>query len=164
VSPDLGRSAIALARRGLPVLPLWWTTIDGQCACGATAGSCKPGKHPLGRLVNHGLKDATLDQRTISTWWRKYPSANVAIATGGAMRLLVVDVDPDMGGEANLARLEHEHGALPATVEVVTPRGGRHLYLIVPNGRPLPTISAGRLGDGIDHRCQGVMSPRRPAA
>ena len=51
-----------------------------------------------------------------------------------------------------MAALEREHGAVPATAEVVTPRGGRHLYLIVPSGRPMPGNSAGRIGDGIDTR------------
>ena len=60
-----------------------------------------------------------------------------------------------------MAALEREHGAMPATAEVVTPRGGRHLYLIVPNGRPMPGNSASRLGEGIDTRGQGgyVLAP-----
>jgi hypothetical protein len=153
--------ALAMAKRGLPVLPIWWTEDTGQCACGAAAGSCKPGKHPIGRLTPKGLTNATLDPRTIESWWRRYPRANVAITTGGASRLLVIDIDPAAGGEASFARLEQEHGALPATVEVVTPRGGRHLYLIVPTGHPLPGNSAGKLGDGIDTRGQGgyVLTP-----
>jgi hypothetical protein len=150
------KAAHALARQGLPVLPLWWTLPNGMCACSPDPSQCKkPGKHPLGRLVHHGVKDATLDPRTIANWWRRAPEANIGIACGGAMSLLVVDVDPDTGGEASLAALEHEHGPLPATVEAVTPRGGRHIYLLVPSGRPLPTIGARRLGAGLDHRCQG---------
>jgi Bifunctional DNA primase/polymerase, N-terminal/Primase C terminal 1 (PriCT-1) len=165
MNADLARAALALAHRGLPVLPLWWTTSDGKCACGRPSGEdCKPGKHPIGRLVHHGAKDATLHPRTIESWWRRYPSANVGIACGGAVRLLVVDIDPDAGGEASMATLEREYGALPATVEAVTPRGGRHVYLIVPNGRPLPTISAGKLGPGIDHRCQGGYVAAPPSS
>jgi hypothetical protein len=162
VSADLARAAIAYARRGLPVLPCWWTDdLAERCACGAEPGACKPGKHPCGDLVPHGVKDATLDLRTIENWWRRYPPANIGIACGRDFRLLVVDVDPDSGGDDSLEGLEREHGALPPTIEATTPRGGRHLYLIVPSGRPLPTISAGRLGPGIDHRCQGgyVLAP-----
>jgi hypothetical protein len=105
--------------------------------------------------VHHGVEDATLDERTIANWWRRYLWANVAVATGSPMRLLVVDIDLDAGGEASLVALEREHGALPATVEALTPGGERHLYFLVPVERPLPTISAGKLGPGIDHRCQG---------
>jgi hypothetical protein len=165
LTADLARAALGYARRGLPVLPLWWTDENsGRCACGAAPGECNPGKHPLGDLVHHGVKHATLDQRTIANWWRRYPPANVGIAGGRDFRLLVVDVDPDGGGDASLADLEREHGALPATVEATTPRGGRHLYLIVPNGRPLPTISAGKLGPGLDHRCQGGYVAAPPSA
>jgi hypothetical protein len=106
-------------------------------------------------LVPKGVKNASIDRSTIESWWRRKPKANVAIATGGTVRLLVVDVDPDTGGEASIAKLEGEHGTLPATVEAITPRGGRHLYLLVPDGRPMPGNSAGKLGDGIDTRGQG---------
>jgi Bifunctional DNA primase/polymerase, N-terminal/Primase C terminal 1 (PriCT-1) len=162
---DLARAALAYAQRGLPVLPLWWTDDNsGRCACGADPGECKPGKHPLGDLVHHGVKDATLDQRSIANWWRRYPPANVGIAGGRDFRLLVVDVDPDAGGDASLVDLERQNGALPVTIEATTPRGGRHLYLIVPNGGPLPTISAGKLGPGLDHRCQGGYVTAPPSA
>jgi Bifunctional DNA primase/polymerase, N-terminal/Primase C terminal 1 (PriCT-1) len=133
------KAALAYARRGLRVHP-----------CGE--------KLPL-------LKDwpnrATIDPATISLWWDSRPDANVAIATGGASRLLVVDVDPDAGGEASFARLEQKHEPMPATAEVVTPRGGRHLYLTVPDGRPLPGNSAGKLGAGVDTRGAGgyVLAP-----
>jgi hypothetical protein len=141
VNAALARAALAYARRGLRVHP------------------CRPGeKVPLLEDWPHR---ATLDPTTIESWWRRWPQANVAIATGGEPRLLVVDVDPDAGGEASIAELEREHGILPATAEVVTPRGGRHLYLIVPSGRPMPGNSAGKLGDGIDTRGRGgyVLGP-----
>jgi hypothetical protein len=155
-------TALAYARRGLPVLPIWWCRKDGSCACGKPpGGEHKVGKHPLGLAVPNGLKNATLDPRTIESWWRRWPKANVAIATGGNIRLLVVDVDPEAGGEASFAQLERNHGTLPATAEVVTPRGGRHLYLIVPAGRPMPGNSAGKIGHGVDTRGQGgyVLAP-----
>jgi hypothetical protein len=132
MSADLARAALAYARGGLNVHP------------------CVPEqKLPL---LNNWPNRASLDPRTIEAWWRRWPDANVAITTGGDARLLVVDIDPDAGGEASMAALEREHGAVPATAEVVTPRGGRHLYFIVPSGRPMPGNSAGRIGEGIDTR------------
>jgi len=80
------------------------------------------------------------------------------------MRLLVIDVDPDHGGESSLSSLEEQHGVLPTTIEASTPRGGRHLYMIVPSGRPLPTIGAGKLGPGLDHRCQGGFLAAPPSS
>jgi hypothetical protein len=141
VSRDVLVAALALGRRGMRIHP------------------CVPSaKVPL---LEDWPSRATLDHRTIESWWRRWPGANVGIATGGTMRLLAVDIDPDAGGEAGLAALEREHGAPPATVEVVTPRGGRHLYLIVPDGRPMPGNSVGRLAPGIDTRGDGgyVLAP-----
>jgi Bifunctional DNA primase/polymerase, N-terminal len=87
-------SALGYTGCGLPVLPIWWCREDGSCACGEPLGSKhKPGKHPIAPLVPHGVKNATLDQRTIESWWRRYPLANVAIASGGNARLVVVDID-----------------------------------------------------------------------
>ena len=59
--------------------------------------------------------------------------------------------------------LEREHGHLPATIEATTPRGGRHVCLLVPDGHPLPTINAGQLGLGLDHRCQGGYAVAPPS-
>jgi hypothetical protein len=134
-------AALGLARRGMRIHP------------------CAPGqKVPL--LEDWPAK-ATLDPTTIKAWWRRWPNANLAVAAGGSMRLLVVDIDPDANGETSMAALEREYWGIPATVEVVTPRGGRHLYLIVPNGRPMPGNSAGKLGPGIDTRGEGgyVLAP-----
>ena len=162
MSPNLD-SALEYAGVGWPVFPTWWTDAAGKCGCGhPPSESHSLGKHPIGKLAPKGCRSATLDPLTIASWWQQYPSANVAIATGGSARLLVIDVDPDHGGEASFAQLEREHGAFPATVEAVTPSSGRHLYLSVPGESPLPTIGAGKkLGPGIDHRCDGgyVLAP-----
>lgn len=76
-------------------------------------------------LTPRGVYAATSDPARIRRWWAKWPTANVAIATGDG--LLVVDVDgPD--GEAALADLD-----LPPTLTVQTGRG-RHLYFADPSG------------------------------
>ena len=141
-------AARALARRGLPVLPCWYTDAAGRCACGAPPGdNCKPGKHPLGRLVPKGVKNASIDRSTIESWWRRWPSANVAIATGGEPSGCWWSTSTRTpAARRRWPSSRREHGALPATVEVITPRGGRHLYFIVPSGRPMPGNSAGKLG------------------
>ena len=76
------RGALAIARRGLRVHPI---VPDRKVA-----------------LLDDWPNQATLDPTTIKSWWKRWPNANVAIATGGEARLLVVDIDPDAGGEAQL--------------------------------------------------------------
>ncbi len=151
-------SALALARRGWPVL----ACHDGPvCSCGRN-GCPSPGKHPRTR---RGLYDATTDAATIARWFQRWPSANLGVRTGArpdGAGLVVLDVDPAHGGEAALAELVGRHGALPVTLEVATGGGGRHLYFAHP-GRAVAN-SAGRLGAGLDVRGDGgfvVVPPSR---
>src|SRR5262245_28378087 len=104
------RAALAFARKGLHVFP------------------CIPrAKQPA---TANGLKDATTDPDCIRAWWHHEPRFNVAIATGAASGVFVVDVDgPD--AEAELRKLEAEHDALPPSVEAITARG-RHIYFKMP--------------------------------
>lgn len=122
------------------------------------------GVFPLGArskvpLTEHGCLDASRDEVTIRAWWDRWPSANVAIATGEpSSGVWVLDVDgPE--GEAALDELVRTHGELPSTVEARTSRG-RHLYLRVPDGETLPRNSAKRLPK-LDTRATGgyVVAP-----
>ena len=101
--------ALKYAAGGLPVLPLFEPN-HGGCACGDP--ECRrPGKHPRTR---NGVRDATTDPQEITDMWDRWPLANLGIATGGAARLLVLDLDgPE--GIASLKALESMHGPLPAT-------------------------------------------------
>jgi Bifunctional DNA primase/polymerase, N-terminal/Primase C terminal 1 (PriCT-1) len=63
----------------------------------------------------------------------------------------VLDVD-GIDAEAELRKLEAKHGALPATVEVITARG-RHVYFKMP-AAPIRN-SAGKLAPGLDIRATG---------
>jgi Bifunctional DNA primase/polymerase, N-terminal/Primase C terminal 1 (PriCT-1) len=131
------RSALALAARGFHIFP------------------CRPqDKRPA---TANGLKDATTDPDIIRAWWRQQPDNNIAIATGPASGIFVVDVD-GLDAEATLRGLEAEHGALPVTVEVITARG-RHVYFKWPQ-EPVRN-SAGKIGPHIDVRGAGgyVLSP-----
>jgi hypothetical protein len=140
--------ALAYARVGWHVLPLH-TMRDGCCSC--RNPSCEsPGKHPIAFLVKHGLKDATTDEMTIRRWFKKWPDANVGIATGRASALLVVDVDGDEG-EKLLAEISARIGPLPEGLCVKTGKG-RHLYFKYPkDGPPIGNLGGGKLdlrGDG----------------
>lgn len=119
-------TALAYAKRGLRVLPL------------------EPrGKQPIGALVPHGVKDASGDEASIRGWFARVPTANVGIAVPDGWRVL--DVDPRNGGDAELARLLHRHGELPATITARTGSGGAHYLFIFPQA-----AYRGKIGPGLD--------------
>jgi DNA-binding transcriptional ArsR family regulator len=132
----LREAAVEYAGRGLPVFP------------------CR-GKEPL---TEHGFHDASTDIETVLAWWKRWPTANVAVRTGVQSGLVVLDVDAG-GGAGSLRRLEVERGKLPATAEALTGGGGRH-YLFRHPGQEVRN-SAGKLGTGIDVRGDGgyIVAP-----
>lgn len=91
---------------------------------------CVPdGKHPVGRLVPRGLKDATADLPTITTWWTENPFYNIAVVPGsGGCVVVDLDVGEVHGQFAGLAEWNALEGEKPATYTVRTPSGGRHLW------------------------------------
>lgn len=112
---------------------------------------CRPTrKEPL---TAHGCHDATLDEGQMAEWWNRWPAANVAIATGAASGLYVVDQD-DGGAEA-IAALH-----LPRTRTIRTPSGGAHYYFRLPAGVDLGNTCRA-LGPGVDTRGTGgyVLAP-----
>ena len=127
-------NALEYARYGWPVFP------------------CRPGsKVPL---TPRGFKDATTDESVIKAWWERWPDAPIAVPTGEASGVVVIDIDARNDGEATFEALVTKHGAVPHTLEVLTGGGGRHLYFQWPEGRKFPN-SAGALGPGIDSRGTG---------
>lgn len=154
-------AALSYAAREWRVLPIWAARPDGTCACGA-AGCTSPGKHPLGALVPHGVQDATADPELIRVWWARHPDANVAIATGDASGVDVLDIDGDEG-RASLQALEKQHGELPKTPECLTGGGGRHVFFRHREGMK----NAVRFAPGLDVRTTGgyvVAAPSRHAS
>jgi hypothetical protein len=80
-------------------------------------------------LTEHGLLDATTDPDVIRQWWRRWPAANVAIATG-APGPDVLDVD-DHGAGSGWPAYERlkSAGLLAGAIAIVTtPSGGQHVY------------------------------------
>ena len=146
-------AALSLAERGLSVLPCWGVE-KGRCACGQ-AGCESPGKHPIGQIVPHGVKDATADPEVIKKWWKGYPRANVAIATGKISEIIVLDIDPRNGGRESLAKLEQEYGKLINTYRVKTGGDGEHHYFKYTKGK------INSLGPGLDIQSDGkyVLAP-----
>ena len=92
--PQMGArylAALDYARHGLPVVPLHYAvrnrrTPVAACSCGEPT-CARVGAHPL---PSHGAADATTDPIRITWWWRRFPDANVGLATGAAFDALVV--------------------------------------------------------------------------
>jgi O-acetyl-ADP-ribose deacetylase (regulator of RNase III) len=140
---ELAAVAVGYAGRGIPVLPLHYP-IQRAWAGGAAVGcSClapdcgQPGKHPLAALVPHGVKDASCDPAVVAAWWRRFPQANIGLATGHLFDAL--DVDGIEGAAALRAFAADHRLQLPAGPLVRTGSGGWHLYLTPTGlGNPAP--------------------------
>lgn len=81
----------------------------------------------------HGCKDAKKDKRIIKEWWKRWPDANIGLATGsasGGIVVIDVDIDENKGvyGDDSLREWERENGELPQTWMAITGRGGNHYY------------------------------------
>jgi hypothetical protein len=140
-------AAVEYAGRGWHVLPLHSPT-QGGCSCGR-ADCSSVGKHPRTRS---GLKEASRDLAVIRAWWKRWPDANIGVATGPESGLLVLDVD-GKAGEDSLIELERCNGALPATFSVKTGKG-QHIYFAYPDGLDIRN-SAGKIAPGLDIRGAG---------
>jgi hypothetical protein len=94
----------------------------------------------------------------VTEWFSRWPDANIGIVTGEISNLVVLDIDPQHGGDASLARLERRYGPLPVTIEAATGGGGRHLYFAHPGGL---TRNRTGLAQGIDLRGDGgyIVAP-----
>lgn len=142
-APESRVFALAYARRSWRIAPI-------------PQGS----KHPR---FNDWGSAATTDAQLIEQWYATHRNDGVGIVTGRQSGLLVVDIDTanDKRGDESLLDLEATYGKLPETAEVVTGSGGRHLYYRIGADTPHIANSAGRLGPGIDIRCEGgqVVAP-----
>lgn len=149
-------AALAYAGYGWRVLPIA-LTVDGACTCGWPPDRCSsPGKHPLNP---GGCRTASTGAEQIAAWWRRWPRANVGIATGAESNLGVLDVDGEPG-RVSLLEIEAEHGPLPGTVTAITSRGCHLLYQWATG----LGIGSGLYGEGLDHRGEGgyiIVAPSR---
>lgn len=114
-------------------------------------------KKPLGELVPRGFHNATTDAATIDAWWAAYPDANIAFCPH-EVGLAVVDIDGGQEGVDNWMALQDEHGEVPSTYAVETPRGGLHLYY---RGEVPPSV--GILAPHIDTRGRGSYALLPPS-
>lgn len=127
---DKLEEALRLAKHGLRVHPLQ-----------------KQNKVPI---LGKWQERATTDEAKIRVWAGEYPDCNWGVATGPDSGVLVVDIDPKNGGDANWEALVAKHGGVDTPV-VRTGSGGTHYYFKYPKGSNLGN-SRGKLPPGIDIR------------
>lgn len=149
--------ALLYLQLGWYLLPVWGASDDG-CEC-EKADCPSPGKHPLGRLIPQGIKDASGDEAVVLAWLEQEPSANLGIRCGSASTLAVLDIDSDAGEEAARRLLG---GCLPTTPTARTGRG-KHLFFLMPPGGVRSTSGGvGRgIPQGLDVKAEGgfVVAP-----
>ncbi|HET6285735.1 MAG TPA: bifunctional DNA primase/polymerase [Amycolatopsis sp.] len=168
-APRLMGVALAAARQGLYVFPLWPRSkvpcLHGKRACTGTGG-CADGH--LG-----WEQRATTEPDLIRYWWGASPTSNVGIACGPS-NLYVLDLDPAHGkepppewagarhGRDVLARLAERAGQpYPGnTYTGRSPSPSDHLYFRVRADSTLRN-TAGKAGWRIDSRGRGgfIVAP-----
>src|SRR5215469_18489224 len=104
---DILDQALALAANGIPVF------------------FCRDNKRPA---TPHGFHDATTDPNQLREMFRRYPGPLIAIATGAASGMDVLDLDlqhktADDWWRANQTKM-------PTTRMHQTPSGGLHLFFL----------------------------------
>ncbi|MFI0964414.1 bifunctional DNA primase/polymerase [Streptomyces sp. NPDC021080] len=150
--------ALSAAERGLAVIPLSRTKLPALRSPHRDDPDPRPCHGECGRF-GHGVYDASTEPRRIRELFAAAPWATgYGIACGlHPHHLIGVDLDTksDTDSSAALRELALRHlFTIPDTVVVLTPSGGRHLWLSGPPDVVVPN-SASRLAPGIDIRGAG---------
>ncbi|MBV1948204.1 bifunctional DNA primase/polymerase [Streptomyces sp. BV129] len=150
--------ALSAAERGLAVIPLSRRKLPALRSPHRADPAHPPCHGECGRF-GHGVHDASADPARVRALFAAAPWATgYGIACGMPPHHLIgVDLDtkPGTDSPAALRALAARHGfTVPETVVVLTPSGGRHLWLTGPPDVAVPN-SASRLAPGIDIRGAG---------
>lgn len=146
--------ALAYAKLGWSIVPVWSVDEDGQCRCGRPNNEHghKPGKHPHSKLAPKGHHDASNDPEVISEWFTTDPDAGIGISLADS-GLIALDIDPRNGGIETLQQIESQHGVLYSDCTALTQGGGEHrLFKVDPE-----MVYPGSLGAGLDLKHNGYI-------
>ncbi|MGW4569037.1 bifunctional DNA primase/polymerase [Streptomyces sp. NPDC004561] len=152
--------ALSAAERGLAVIPLSRTKLPAlRSPHRDRPEPAGPPCHGECGRFGHGVYDASADPVRIREMFAAAPWATgYGIACGlPPYHLIGVDLDTKSGTDSSAALRElalRHLFTIPETVVVLTPSGGRHLWLTGPPDVAVPN-SAGRLAPGIDIRGAG---------
>ncbi|MEV0981549.1 bifunctional DNA primase/polymerase [Streptomyces sp. NPDC049915] len=151
--------ALSAAERGLAVIPLSRTKLPALRSPHRDNPAGTPPCHGECGRFGHGVYDASTDPARIRALFAAAPRATgYGIACGLPPHHLVgIDLDTKTGTDSATALRElalRHLFTIPPTVVVLTPSGGRHLWLTGPPDIAVPN-SASRLAPGIDIRGAG---------
>ncbi|MFE7503866.1 bifunctional DNA primase/polymerase [Promicromonospora sp. NPDC057488] len=134
-------AALLLADAGVPVFP-------------CIQGSARP-------LLPSGPRTASSDLDRVASWWSRYPATNLAVPTGAASGLDVVEVYADRNRSGFSAlRLAMRAGLLPPPgLAISTPTGGLHLVFPHPPQATQPSWDAPRSGLGFHGEGSHILLP-----
>ncbi|WP_112248798.1 bifunctional DNA primase/polymerase [Kribbella monticola] len=143
-------AALAAAERGWPVFMLGRSKRPV-----ANCDTCHDNSHDpadCDHLTCHGFYAASTDPARVAAIVNAVPRGQLAVRTGAASGLVVVDVDPAHGGGDSLRELIARQ-LVPRTLWVLTGSLGHHLYYRHPGreiqSRPMPNRP------GIDIKADG---------
>ncbi|WP_105970318.1 bifunctional DNA primase/polymerase [Streptomyces geranii] len=150
--------ALSAAERGLAVIPLSRTKLPALRSPHRDEPLPSPCHGECGN-AGHGVYDATTNPSRIRELFAAAPWATgYGIACGlPPHHLIGIDLDTKSGTDSSAALRElalRHLFTIPETVVVLTPSGGRHLWLSGPPDAVVPN-SASRLAPGIDIRGAG---------
>jgi hypothetical protein len=138
--------ALELAARGWHVFPAH------------SSGEKK--SHKSAKFSNGSKWGKTCDPQEIKRDFKRWPQANIGIATGRESGFFVVECDTPEGhavdGIASLKALQTELGPLPPTLMANSPSGSMHYYFKWPEG-VFVRNSTSKIASGIDVRGEGGM-------
>lgn len=143
-APVSGITGSGKTNKGNGAIVSPWDVATELALAGIPVFPCKSNKQPY---TLNGFKDATTDLEVIDQWCVRYPDALIAVPTGKASGLLVVDIDPD--GTDWYA----EHSAELACGRVHHTRRGHHLLYRMPDADI--RNSASKIAEGVDVRGNG---------
>jgi bifunctional DNA primase/polymerase-like protein/SLOG family YspA-like protein len=137
---ELGWPVFILGRNKRPV---------ANCpTCPTTEQDSDHDREACACLTCHGFYAATLDPDRVTAMLDAHPTGLLAIRTGTAAGLVVVDIDPRHGGRIDPA-------LMPRTRHVATGSGGWHLFYTYPAGGVGVPSSEGRVAPGVDIKADG---------
>lgn len=157
LNTEFGAAVSQHIKSGLKVFPLHGVKDDLSCTCG-NKNCTNIGKHPYANTAPNGFKNATDDIEIAAELFEYRTDLNIAIATGDASGIFVIDVDDknDGRGTGSLKKLISALGDLPETM-ILTTGNGYHIIFDYPAGEDLrnSTCSFGDEYPDIDTRGNG---------